>query len=143
MNLKNLKAVERNPPAFAGFKRFEERDVVSEGGKSVVYFPGKLDEELALRKLRDKFKLVYGVDYDQGKCIVVTRKISSKSPPFNSKFPVDFDFSQNVLEKEENIRDNRVAEGVVLIAKIYDDHVVSPDKKMALKVARMLQLKED
>ncbi len=145
MDFKNLKAVERNAPAFASFKRFEEKDVVNENGKSVVYIPGKVDSDKTLEKLKNEFMLMQGEDENKKPCLAVVRKVSKQNPAFKSEFPVSLDESieesENILKKEN--KNDGPFKGLTLLAFIYPDKVVSPNRKMALKVARMLQLKEE
>jgi hypothetical protein len=130
-------------PRFSGFKRFEEKDVVFEEGKSVVYLPGKIDANQTLEKLRNNFKLMEGVDENKNPCIAVVRKVSKESPAFKSEFPVHLDESEELFKKEEKFKGEGVSEGLALVAFIYHDRVVSPNKKMALEIARMLHLKEE
>ena len=113
--------------SFPGFKRFEESDVSLEGGKSVVHLPGNIDKEGSAKKLMSKFKLLNGTDENNRSCIAVVREVSTSKPGFKSAFPII-----NSDESEKTF---------ALLGFVYKDRVVSAEKRMALKIARVLELK--
>jgi hypothetical protein len=116
-------------PRFAGFKRFELSDVVEHEGKKVIHLPGSIDPESA-ETLRKSFKLMNGVDDNNEICIAVVREFTPSNPAFN-EFPK--------ISSKESDKD------FVLLGLVYKDRVTSSNKKMAVKLARMLKLnyKED